>query len=232
MEDEETPITAVPAEGTPVPTEEGATPPAPGSASKTPHVPRWRQLKPAQWEQAVVLWELGKVTASELAGMYGVTEQAIRRGLKARGAKKGCRVKEVAQAADDAAKNDIEKHVERVRDTKERYLGYNDVITKLTLKELTEAARAGVPIATRKDNLAALQKAGSIIARARHENYHLLGLYDDEAQDDVLPELGITEYSPEELEAIQRGFDQVPDPDFSSVDVDPEIPFDENDGVL
>ena len=197
----------------------------------TPPREKQRRLSGAQWAQVVVLWELGKVTVLELSAMFGITEQAIRAGLKSRGAKKGCRAHEIGEQIVVAQKSIAQQQIEKIASLKEKYLSYNDLITKLTLKEISEAAKAGVPLATRRENLTALQKAASIIARNRHENYHLLGLYDQDTQDEELPDIGITEYSPEELEQIQRGFETVKDEVDEFAEPDLDLPFGEDEIV-
>ena len=174
---------------------------------------KFARLTPAEWEQIVTLWELGMVTLPELSRRYPITEEGLRQGLKKRGAKKGSRSHEVGDAIVEATKADAQKRLEKIAETKERYLDYTDIISKLTMKEVSEAVKGRVPLGTKKENITALQKAANTLARMRAEAYDLLGLNDENANDEELPELAITEYTPEELENIRRGFEVVEDDD-------------------
>jgi len=91
--------------------------------------------------------------------------------------------------------------------------------------------KAKSPLSLKKDNLTSLQKAAGVVAKMRAEAYELLGLNDENALDDELPELAITEYTPEELEQIRRGFEIIED-DLDEVEgIDLDLPFDDDDVV-
>tara|TARA_R100001086_G_scaffold143632_3_gene75660 strand:- start:919 stop:1551 length:633 start_codon:yes stop_codon:yes gene_type:complete len=193
---------------------------------------KYTRLTPAQWETIVVLWELGKVTIAELSDMYPITEEGLRIGLKKRGAKKGSRAHEVGEAVVEASKADAQKRLEDIDKLKKQYIGYTDVVIKLTMREVSEALKAGVPVSTRKESLTALQKASAVISTLRREAYELYGLNDENAINEELPDLAITEYTPEELEKIRRGFEVIDDDDeedeFAELDaLDVDLPFDD-----
>lgn len=171
----------------------------------------YKRLTPAQWEQIVVLWEFGKTTAEDLAGVFEVSVTAIKKGLKKRGAVKGSRAHEVGEAAATAAKDAATERIERIGKMKDQYLGWNDLLAKLTIKEIHGALKEDKPLAGVKDNLLAINKAVANIKMLRDENYHLLGLYDENPEDEELPELVIGEYSAEELSAIQANYDAIED---------------------
>lgn len=171
----------------------------------------YKRLTPAQWSQIVVLWELGEATYEDLAETFEVSVTAIRKGLKARGSVKGSRAHEIGKAAEDMAKTDASKKVERIQKIKEKYLGWSDLLGKLTMKEVGDAVKDGLPISSKKESLVALNKAVANIKMLRDENFHLLGLYDENTQDEELPELVVGEYTAEELEAIQTNFDKIED---------------------
>lgn len=170
-----------------------------------------KKLTPAEWEQVVVLWELGKSTLRELSKLFGISEVALHKGLKNRGAVKGIRSHEIGASAVEAAKSDVQKSLERIAAMKERYLGYSDLVAKLTMKEITEAVRDKVPLATKRNDIQTLQRAAAVLATLRNENFHLFGLYDEDTIKEDLPDIGITEYSADEIAKIQRGFEEVDD---------------------
>jgi DNA-binding MarR family transcriptional regulator len=53
-----------------------------------------RRLSPAEWASIVDLYELGQKNQRQLAEHFGVSGAAIHKGLKKRGAIKGCRVQD------------------------------------------------------------------------------------------------------------------------------------------
>ncbi|WP_219895068.1 hypothetical protein [Aquisediminimonas profunda] len=56
---------------------------------------KYRQLCEHEWAAAVALFERGDYHANKIAEIFGVCEKTMRAGLKARGARKACRVNEV-----------------------------------------------------------------------------------------------------------------------------------------
>ena len=172
---------------------------------------KYKRLTPAQWSQIVALWEFGEATIDDLAKAFEVNRSAISKGLKARGTTKGSRAHEVGNAVAEQAKTDAAKRVQRIGEMKEKYLGWSDLIGKLTMKEIGDAVKDKMPLSSKKDNLIALNKAAANIAKMRDENFHLFGLYDENPDDEELPDLAIAEYSAEELDAIQSNFDQIED---------------------
>jgi transposase-like protein len=169
----------------------------------TKEIRKRSKLTPAQWAQIVTLWELGKVTMSDLARTYHVSEEAIRQGLKKRGTRRGSRAHEIAEATIDASRSQAKKEQEAIREMKERYLGYTNIISKLAMREIADAVKGSVSLATKKEAMITLQKASAVVSRMRDENFHIYGLYDQPDQADELPDIGIGEYTAEELAAIQ-----------------------------
>lgn len=63
--------------------------------ASSPHSPAHaKRLSPAEWFVIVDLYELGDANQRQLAERFGVSSAAIHKGLKKRGATKGCRVEE------------------------------------------------------------------------------------------------------------------------------------------
>lgn len=178
---------------------------------KKPVVRAYRRLTPAQWSQIVALWEFGEATIEDLASAYEVSKTAIKKGLKNRGSIKGCRAHEVGNAVAEQAKTDAAARVEKITKMKEKYLGWSDLLGKLTMKEVGDAVKDGVPLEQKKNNLVALNKAVANISKLRDENFHLFGLYDDNPDDEELPELIVGEYTAEELDKIRTNFDEIED---------------------
>ncbi|MCR9222945.1 MAG: hypothetical protein NXH70_02650 [Hyphomonas sp.] len=198
---------------------------------KTPKEKAYRRLTLAQWSQIVALWEFGEATLEDLAKAFEVSETAIRKGLKTRGSVKGCRAHEVGNAVAEQAKSDAAARVEKITGMKEKYLGWSDLLGKLTMKEIGDAVKAGVPLEQKKNNLVALNKAVANISRLRDENYHLFGLYDDNPADEELPELIVGEYTAEELDKIRTNFDEIEDELREALEEEEDTDEEEDDDV-
>lgn len=169
---------------------------------------KYRRLTDAEWAQIVTKFELGTHTVSDLAKEYNCHYNAISRGLNKRGARKGCRANEIAEVTADAAKDARRARLDEIESMKGRYLKYNDFIARLAMQQIQKKIAAGASIVDVKDEIRVLKDLATTIARTRDENYNLYGLYNDDVIDDELPELILTEYTPEELEAIQDRFEE------------------------
>lgn len=197
--------------GEPVPDE----PPAParvGSrvAAERREKRKYRKLTEAEWLQVRVLWEFGVVTMDDLSIKFDCSVDSIRAKIRSEGWVRGCRAHEIADATADSLKGEASKTVERIKAMREEYLKYTGAITKITMGEITKAMRDSKPLGTLKDTMIALQKAANIVSTMRDENYYLFGLYDNDQEGDEIPDLGIAEYTPEELQALQRELGDVP----------------------
>lgn len=189
--------------------------------------PKQRRLREMEWRQVVNLWEGGLASLSDLVERYGISKQALQRGLKKRGAVKNRRAAELGEDAFQAAKTENQKLVEEIGAFKRRFIGYGDVIAKLTMKEVQDALKDGLPMAAKKDNLHSLQRAANILGKVRDEGYHLMGLYDEDTVTEDLPDIAMAEYSAEELEEMERQFEEVQRQlnGGSSDDDGPDLPF-------
>jgi hypothetical protein len=167
-------------------------------------VRKYRKLTEAEWLQVKVLWEFGTATLDDLSIRFGPSKESLRSKIRSEGWVRGSRAHEIAEATEASLKGQAAKNVERISAMKEEFLRYDKAIVQLTMRELTKAAAAGTPLGNLKDTMTALQKAAAIISNMRDENFYLFGLYDNEAAGEEIPELGITEYSPDEIAQLQR----------------------------
>jgi hypothetical protein len=194
-----------------------------------------KRLTSAQWAEVVTKWELGTHTGAALAAEYGISERAIRKGLKDRGAVRGKRSAEVGEAAADAAKSDTQRRAEKAAQMREKFLSYNEALAGLTMRKIRDAVAGGKSLANIKDEIAVLRRAVATIGQIRDENFHLYGLYKEDLEDAELPEIIVGEYSADELEMIQKRFDEDEisaaiadiDGDDEPVEGEGELPFDD-----
>lgn len=172
------------------------------------------RLTPAQWAEAVALWELGQVTLRDLSAKFGISEPSLSAGLKKRGAVKGSRAHEIGKAAADAAakaaiteaEDQAEKRKRRIVETKERHYEYADSLAKLIMKEIVDTVRAGKPVGVSLKSIQALRLAAAGLKDIRAERYAILDV-DAEIDQDQLPELTIRELTQDEVEKMRSADD-------------------------
>lgn len=171
------------------------------------------RLTEAQWAEAKADHELGTATASALAHRYGISRQAISKGLKARGAVYGSKSKIVEQATIDASKSDASKRVEEIVAMKEKQRKLIETTQQLTAKVLMDSIRDSVPVSQKSKDVATLKNIMAIFAAGRSELWEIYGLNDDADADQEMPEFAVSEYTPEDLRAITGGDDASLTPD-------------------
>lgn len=166
------------------------------------------RLTDAEWERVKALWESGTVKLRELAEEFGVRIDSLQKRLKAEGVVKGARAYEQGEAVREKVKSDAERQVERIGHTKEQHYQYTEALAKLTMQTVLDARSGHKSFGSVDADLAALGKAMKVIALARQERYALLGLDKEDANPDELPELLVSELTPDQIEKIRRGMEQ------------------------
>lgn len=161
------------------------------------------KLSPSDWANVVTLYERGEKNTVELAEMYGVSRQAISKGLKDRGIEKGSSLAETSGAEDDTARKERERRVQQANTQVETFAKYNDVLAKLTMERVITGHQNGT-LASKSTELRALKDAATIIEKARRENWDILQVEELLGENAELPDLNVGEYTPEELEAIRE----------------------------
>jgi len=161
-----------------------------------------KRLAATEWASICTLYERGDKNLRELAEMFGVSIQAIQKGLKKRGVQKNSRHDEVIGEAVDQARVDRERKVAAANQAVDQYSKYNDVIAKLTMKRVIEGDRDGT-LATKNAEILVLKNAAAIVEKARLEQWDIQGLEGLLGENAELPDLVVGEYSPAELEAIR-----------------------------
>lgn len=163
-----------------------------------------KRLSATDWATVVTLYQRGEKNLRELAEQFGVSIQAISKGLKARGVEKGSRLNEVIGEVDDAARQERERRVKQANNQVESYAKWYDVIAKLTMKKIIDGSQTPGGIAAQNAELLALKNATAIIEKARAESWEILDIKDLLGENAELPDLNVGEYTPEELERIRQ----------------------------
>lgn len=158
----------------------------------------------AQWAEAKAEFELGQYTATALALKFGVARQSMSEGLKARGAVYGSKSKVVEEATINATKTDQAKKVEEIVAMKEKQRKLIETTQQLAAKALMDSIRDSTPISQKKADIQTLKSIMAIFAAGRSELWEIYGLNDDRDADQELPEFAVSEYTPQELEAMTR----------------------------
>lgn len=179
-------------------------------AASTTDTSSSKRLTPAEWEQVVVLWESGAVTLQDLEDRFGISKPSLSEGLKKRGAVKARRAKEFAKQTEESLKSDAQRKAEEIKKFRGQYQKYGDYIMTSAILELQALRSKPRSERSREDNariFTAIKYVAEIYAHVRDNKFHLYDLYNEQDQDDDLPDIGVTEYTPDEIEAINNRFE-------------------------
>ena len=178
-----------------------ASTPAPATKTK----PR---LSAKEWARIEALWEEGDITYAELVRRFGTSISTFERRFKKRGIVKGAKAAaQRAKVEEELKKQAVDEAVilaGRIKETKEEHYKMAAALGRLTWNEILQAKRDSKPVSVALNNLKSLHAAMAILKAAREERYAVLGLDRDDAVDpDQLPELIITELTPEQAKALR-----------------------------
>lgn len=163
------------------------------------------KLTPSEWAQAITAYERGEKKIPEIADEYGVDHSTIAKGFRSRGVVRRSTLSEgVGQDEEDVARKEREELVTKAKRQQETFFKYNTAIAQMTMKRLIEGDKEGGSLKSKNAEILVLKNASQIIMRARQENWEILGIEDILGEDEQLPDLNISEYTPEEIEEIRR----------------------------
>lgn len=163
-----------------------------------------KRLSATDWATIVTLYQRGEKNLRELAEQFDVSVNAIHKGLKSRGVKKGSRLDEVMGEVDDVARDERERKVKAANTAVEQYAKYNDALVKMTMKKIVEGSQVPGGIATANAEILTIKNAISIVKTAREENWEILDIKELLGENAELPDLNVGEYTPEEIEKIRE----------------------------
>lgn len=191
---------------------------------ETEEAPAGKRMLPADWAAAVTEFELGRATKSDLATIYGISRQAMSKGLDARGAVGGSKSKVIADAIVDAAKDAATKKLEDINAMKERQRQRVELIQSLTIKAITDSVKDRKPISDSKGSIATLRSAMAIVATGRNELFHIFDLHRDPDGGDEIPEFIVGEYTQDEIDALNKERLGITDDDLDTMALSLEEP--------
>lgn len=189
-------------------------------------------MTPAKWAQIEEAWVQGKfATLSDLSEHFKVPVNSLKIRFNDRKLRRGQAIEEYnKKIEEELAKKAAEQAkllAARVEETREQHYQMATGITKLTYAEILKAKQDGVPLSAVKGNLSSLETAMKVLKMAREERFAVLGLNEKEPDDDDegLPELVISELTPEDIETLRsRDVEAEEDGDEPIIDLAGELP--------
>lgn len=163
-----------------------------------------RRLTAAEWMRAKVLFNEGKMRTKDLAKHFGITREAMSRGLKKRGAVYGMNSEKRAQKAVDGAEEDIGLIIMRAKETKDEHYRFSKFYANLAAKKVSEAEKNPDNYGDAEQQLRTILAAMKINGEARRERFAILGLDKEVSLSDAVPELVIREMEEEEIVEIRE----------------------------
>ncbi len=163
-----------------------------------------RFLSPAEWEQIVAIYEHGQDTMEGLSKKFGISTVAINRGLKKRGVVKGSKAYVYADAVSEVIRDNASEKAKEVNAFKKNMHTYGDYIMQLSIAELKKISEMPDSIDKTKLMQEATKNSANILKTIRDHKYHLYDLYNEKIDDEKIPEIGVAEYTDEEIALIQK----------------------------
>lgn len=161
-----------------------------------------------QWAEIEALWESGGVVYGDLVKRYGKSVSTFDRYFRKHGIIKGAKAeatkKRIAEAVAREDVNHAQVLAARITETKEEHYRMSAAIARLAWAEVLEAKKATRPMSTALNNLKALDAAASVLKKVREERFAVLGLdRTDSVDPDAIPELILTELTPEQIQKLR-----------------------------
>lgn len=163
-----------------------------------------KRMTPAQWAEARAMWATGEFTLEQIAEKFGVARETLSRRFNKDGVKKGQSAidkKVEAEIIEKAAKN-VDKWAERSEQARESYFKSLEMLHKLTVATLGKAHQEKKLFSAQAD-LKAIQLAAITLDKVRSNQWAVLGLDKEGAEDDEIPELLVRSLTPDEVARIR-----------------------------
>lgn len=163
-------------------------------------VTTFKKLSETEWLQIANLVEQGE-PVNKVAKLYDVHPSVVYRTLKKKGVRFGNNAKE---AAEEVARQEREKLVQKIKETKEQDYKYTSALQQMVMTTIVEARKGLKTPAAVFDDIKALKTAIDAITKGTDNKWRILGLDAENANaDEELPELPIREMTDAEVQAIR-----------------------------
>lgn len=186
---------------------------------------RSRYLSDAEWKEAVFLFETGKSTKTDLSRRFGISWQAVSKGLKQRGAIYGSKSSIITDSLIEAEKTDSARKAEEITAMRERQRVSIELLQKIQNNIVGTQIRDNLPLSEKIDDIKALNLLIKNQTMIREDLWRIYDLDRDPDQAEEFPDFVVSEYEPEELRAINektfgKSADETLDDLATSIDLD------------
>jgi hypothetical protein len=201
-------------------------------ASKSPSLTR------KQWAEIEALWESGGVVYADLVKKYGKSVSTFDRHFRKHGIVKGAKAeatkKRIAEVVAREELNHAQVLAARITETKEEHYKMSAALARLAWAEVLDAKKNSRPMSTALNNLKALDAASNVLKKVREERFAVLGLdRTDSVDPDAIPELILTELTPEQIQKLRdRDHMEVEDAPVSQSPADSDAEPDDQAGIV
>lgn len=188
-----------------------------------------KHLNETEKAEAIVLWQRGDVTLSDLEKKFGRSRDTFISLFAAAGVKKGEKADdtrlEVEKAVQAAATADATLLAQRVIETKEEVFKMSSGVRKLIWLAITKAKQENRALESELGTIRTLKEAIQAIKISQELSYEVLGLNKEEKADDeeTLPELVFHELTSEQIQTMVATQMDADDLGFQVAEIDDEL---------
>jgi DNA-binding transcriptional regulator YhcF (GntR family) len=190
-------------------------------------------LSPADWAQVVTLYSRGEKTVRDLADQFGVSPQAIHKGLRQRGITKGSRIADVEGEIEDEAEKARREKVKAAIAKADQFGKFNEFFVQILVKRIRDANENG-SLAAANGDVITIKNAMATLAKGRSEAWDIHKIEEMLQESEELATLNVGEYTEDELETIRAANEEAYQASMEDIDnlVLDEDEGDEEDGEL
>lgn len=162
-----------------------------------------KPLSHPDWAEIVTLYSRGEKTVRDLADQFGVSPQAIHKGLKQRGVVKGSRIADVQGEIEDAAETARKEKVKAAINKADQFGKFNEFFVQILIKRVRDAHENGA-LASANGDVITIKNAMATLAKGRAEAWDIHKIDEMLQENEELATLNVGEYTEEELETIRE----------------------------
>lgn len=169
--------------------------------------PGRRRMTEAEFAAASAHWEAGTHRLDELAEMYGVNPDSLKKRFFRAGVKRASRIEDATTATREAIRTKEDERAEKAEQTRRERYDWARALGITTMKKIQETQKTGGRYVSILEDLKALNFALRNINISAEERWKALGLDKDQLDSEELTELMVTELTADDLQRLQQGHD-------------------------
>jgi hypothetical protein len=179
----------------------------------------------------VTLYSRGEKTVRDLADQFGVSPQAIHKGLRARGVQKGSRIADVEHEAEDEAEKARREKVKAAVSKADQFGKFNEFFVQILVKRIRDANENG-SLAGANADVITIKNAMATLAKGRAEAWDIHKIEEMLRESEELATLNVGEYTEAELEEIKAANEEAYQASMEDIDgltMDEDLSVDDED---